>query len=159
MLRVRHYAAVLAVATGALLVASVAQAQTVSKNAMAGAYSVTLKVLPAESFSGPNAEMAWDGGAKANAVNGPVHPNHHLVVFVEKSGQPVADATVSIEYHMVSPKAADWTSLPVARMHVAGKGPETTHYGNNLQLAAGSYEARVSVNGSPKTVITFSLSK
>jgi hypothetical protein len=159
MLRARYDAAVLAVAAGALLVAPVAQAQTISKTAMAGTYSVTLKVLPAESFSGPKAEMTWDGGAKANAINGPAHPNHHLVVFVEKDGKPVESATVTIEYRRASSKPAAWTALPVARMHVAGKGAETTHFGNNLRLAAGSYEARVSVDGSPNAVFSFSLSK
>jgi hypothetical protein len=158
MPRTRLHSA-LPVVTGALLLACVVQAQTISQNAMAGAYSVTLKVLPAESFSGPNAEMAWDGGARANLVNGPAHPNRHLVAFVEKDGKPVEDATVSIQYHRLSPPTTKWTSLPVARMHVAGKGLDTTHYGNNLQLAPGRYEARVSVNGSPRAVFTFSLAK
>ncbi len=159
MLRARPYLAALTVAAGAFLCVCVAHAQNISQTAMAGTFSVTLKVLPAESFSGPHAEMAWDGGAKANTLDGPAHPNHHLVVFVEQDGKPVEDATVSIAYRTVSPASSAWTSLPVARMHVAGKGPETTHYGNNLQIAAGSYEAQVAVNGSPRAVFKFSLSK
>jgi hypothetical protein len=153
------YAASLAFAIGVLLVACAAQAQGVSQNATAGAYSVALKVLPAESFAGPGADMAWDGGARANMLNGAKKPNHHLVVFVQKDGKPVEKANVSIRYRMLSPKKTGWKSLPVARMHVAGKGPETTHYGNNVMLPAGSYEARVKVNGSPAAVFNFTLSQ
>lgn len=153
------YAAALAFAIGGLLVACAAQAQNVSQTAMAGSYSVTLKVLPAESFVGPGADMAWDGGAKAVTLNGSKHPNHHLVAFVQKNGKPVEKGRVAIRYRMLAPKKTGWKSLPVARMHVMGKGPETTHYGNNLMLPAGSYEARVSVNGSPAAVFNFTLSK
>ena len=56
-------------------------------------------------------------------------------------------------------KKSDWTSLPVARMHVSGKGLETTHYGNNVWLAEGKYEARVTVNNNPSAVFQFSLTK
>jgi hypothetical protein len=33
-------------------------------------------------------------------------------------------------------------------MHVAGKGLGTTHYGNNVDLPAGTYEVRVTGDGS-----------
>lgn len=70
-----------------------------------------------------------------------------MVVFIKENDKPVDDATVGIDYRQLSPKTGHWTKLPVVRMHVDGKGPETTHYGNNLKLAAGNYEARVTVNG------------
>jgi hypothetical protein len=140
-----------------LILPSAAQAQKISEKAMAGTYSVTLKVLPAEAFSGPHAEMAWDAGAKADMLSGAAGPNHHLVAFVEESGKPVENATVSISYRELSPKSGEWMSLPVARMHVAGKGLETTHYGNNVKLAPGSYEVRVTVNGKGPATFHFSL--
>ena len=144
-------------AFGILCLPRSAHAQEISKEAKAGKYSVTLKVLPAESFSGPQAEMVRDGGAPANDLNGPAQPNHHLVAFVKEGDKPVENAKVSIAYRDSSSKTAKWTTLPVARMHVAGKGPETTHYGNNLKLAPGNYEVRVTVNGSGPATFEFSL--
>ncbi len=150
--------------TAALAVAAVmlprdAQAQAISQDAMAGAYSVTLKVLPAESFSGEHAEMTRDGGAEANMVGGPTHPDHHLVAFVSRDGKPVERATVDIRYRRSGPQGAKWMELPVARMHVTGKGPETTHFGNNLKLAPGDYVARVTVNGSSPALFHFTIPK
>jgi hypothetical protein len=144
-------------ALGALLVTGTAQAQNISQSAMAGSYAVTLKVLPAESFTGPGAEMAWDGGARANTLNGRVKPNHHLVVFVKKNDKPVEQGEVLIRYRMLTPQKGQWALLPVARMHEAGKGLETTHYGNNVRLAAGHYEVQVRVNKSAPAVFRFSL--
>ncbi len=128
-----------------------AQAQEVSKTETAGKYSVTLKLLPAESFSGPNAEMVRDGGAKAVEANGPEQPNHHLVAFVKEADKPVEKAKVEISYRNTSAKGAKWTKLPVVRMHEAGKGMDTTHFGNNVKLAPGDYEVRVTVDGNPAT--------
>lgn len=142
---------------GALLVAHPARAQMVSQTAMAGSYSVTLKVLPAESFTGAKAAMAWDGGAPAVHLNADPAPNRHLVAFVKKSGKAVEKATVQIRYRPLSPKPGDWQTLPVARMHEAGKGPATTHFGNNVYLAPGQYEAQVQVNGSGEATFHFTL--
>ncbi|HKI70525.1 MAG TPA: hypothetical protein VKA67_13125 [Verrucomicrobiae bacterium] len=147
----------LALALGALFVPSTARAQKISKQAKAGAYSVTLKVLPAESFKGPNAAMARDGGAQPNQIKGPEHPNHHLVVFVKLGGKPVEDANVSISYRELSPNQGAWLELSVVRMHEAGKSLRTTHYGNNVKLSPGSYEARVTVNGGPSADFHFKL--
>ena len=155
--------AALTLAVGAFLAPGVARAQNISKTATAGAYTVTLKVLPAETFTGAGAEMARDAGAAPDAVNGPGKPNHHLVAFVTKDGKPVEDATVTISYRQASANTAgsdgmgSWTALGVVRMHVAGKGPETTHFGNNVHLAAGSYDVRVSVNGSAPATFRISL--
>jgi hypothetical protein len=145
-------------ALGSLLLPCAAQAQVVSKTAMAGAYSVTLKVLPVESFRGPHPAMTRDAGAQPNFINGPEHPNHHMVVFVRRNNKPVEKASVAISYRMLSPHRSGWTKLPVVRMHVTGKSLATTHYGNNLRLMAGSYEARVAVNGSRPAIFHFSLS-
>lgn len=93
--------------------------------------------------------MARDSGAMAMAVSGPAHPNHHLVVFIKKNGKPLENAHVTIAYRQS--QWAHWKELPVARMHVAGKGPETTHYGNNVDLAPGKYEVRVKAEGNSAT--------
>lgn len=149
--------AALLFALGVMLLPAASHAQAFSKTAKASAYSVTLKVLPAESFSGPHAAMVRDAGAAPDLLNGPDRPNRHLVAFVQKDGKPVEQATVDISYRELSPAKGRWMRLPVVRMHVAGKGLATTHYGNNLHLAAGSYEARVTVNGSHPAVFHFTL--
>ncbi|MGD8375650.1 MAG: hypothetical protein PVF68_05880 [Acidobacteriota bacterium] len=125
---------------------------SVSAEATAGPYSVTLKVLPAESFGGSSAEMMWDGGAQAVKKNGSEQPNHHLVAFVKRDGKPVTDANVGIRYRRLESKGSSWSELPVARMHVTDKGAETTHYGNNVDLAAGRYAVRIDVNGDSTTL-------
>ena len=150
-------AAALTLALGVLLMPAFAQAGPISKTAKAGVYSITLRVLPAESFTGPKAEMVREGGAEPNTLKGPEHPNHHMVAFVRENGNPVEDATVDISYRKLSPKAGTWTALPVVRMHVAGHGLATTHYGNNLRLLAGSYEVLVTVNGNGRATLRFTL--
>ena len=125
----------------------------------AGNVTITMKVLPAEQFKGTDAEMKWDSGATPDYLQGSSKPNHHLVAFIKKDGQPVDNASVTISYRELSPKKTDWTSLPVAKMHVSGKGSETTHYGNNLWLAKGDYEARITVKGNPPSVFNFTLTQ
>ena len=156
-------AAVLTLALGTLLVPGTAHAQNISKTAQAGSYTVTLEVLPPEAFTGADAPMVKDSGAAPNTVNGPEHPNHHLVAFVKQDGKPVEDATVTISYREVASgkgnmgKSGDWTQLEVVRMHAAGKGLASTHYGNNVHLASGTYDVRVSVNGSAPASFEVSL--
>ncbi len=145
-------------ALASLLLPCAAQAQNVSSTAMAGAYSVTLRVLPAEAFTGPQAMMVRDSGAEPEHVDGPMHPNHHMVAFIKENGAPVENATVEISYRRVSSMMGAWSHLPVVRMHVAGKGMATTHYGNNLMLRPGNYEARVTVNGRASGLMHFTVS-
>jgi hypothetical protein len=141
-----------------LAAATVEAADVISKTQTTGPYTVTLKVLPAESFSGANPAMAWDGGAKAMAEDAtPQPPNHHMVVFVKKDGEPVADATVTIRYRRIGAKDSQWRTLPVARMHEAGQGEATEHYGNNVWLVHGDYQAEVTVNGSEPVPFEFIL--
>jgi hypothetical protein len=134
-----------------------AHAQNISQTAMAGSYSVNLKVLPAEAFRGPHAAMARDGGAEPNFLHGPAHPNHHLVAFLKKDGKPVEHARVEISYRSLASSSGGWTALPVVRMHIVGKGLATTHFGNNVTLAPGGYEARVTVNGEGPATFRFTL--
>jgi len=139
-----------------LLIPTASRAQNVNEVARSGPYTINLKVLPAESFHGMHAEMMHDGGAMAMAANGPEHPNHHLVVFVKKDGKAVENAKVTIAYRQSAWK--QWKQLPVARMHVAGKGPGTTHYGNNVNLGPGKYEIRVKVNSARFATFRITLS-
>ncbi len=129
----------------------------VSETATAGPYTVNLKVLPAESFTGEDAEMVRDGGAEPIGLEAPESPNHHLVAFVKEGGLAVENADVTIRYRHLGSEVNAWMDLPVVRMHVAGKGPATTHYGNNVRLEPGSYEARVAVNGGEPVVFHFTL--
>ncbi len=147
---------------GLLVPASLALAKggpkPVTRKAQAGPYQVTLKVLPAEAFEGPHAEMAWDGGAKAMTLTSAARPNRHLVVFVTRAGKPVTDGKVRIRYRMTGMRQSRWMTLPVAKMHVAGKSAATTHYGNNVHLRHGWYQAVVTVNGHRTQVMRFAVS-
>lgn len=146
-------AAVIVFAFGSFLASCAAQAKPVSKTATVGNYSVTLKILPAESFTGAHAEMVWNGGARPNLLNSTPKPDHHMVAFVKKNGKPVADATVHIRYRRLGAHGpGGWNTLPVVRMYVKGKGRATTHFGNNVHLPAGNYAVRVTVNKAPSHV-------
>lgn len=147
-----------ALASGALFMPRMLRAQNVSVQTTAGPYTVTLKVLPAESFTGPHAAMAREGGAQPNDVGASTHVNHHLVAFVTENGNPVEHAEVKIRYRELSPRSGPWLSEPVVIMQVAGKGPSTTHYGNNVEMDPGHYAARVSVNGKAEASFKFTLS-
>ena len=138
-----------------VIVPACAQAQNVSKTETAGKYSITLKVLPAESFSGPKAEMVRDGGAKAVELNSPEQPNHHLVAFLRENNKPVEKAKVEISYREGS--SGKWTKLPVVQMHEAGKGLDTTHFGNNVKMPPGNYEVQVTVNGGAPAMFQITL--
>ncbi len=151
------YALSIAIVALGASIASAGTGKDVTETAMGGPYSITLKVLPAESFSGPDAAMTWDSGAKAVLLNSPLHPNHHMVVFVKRDGKPVEDASVVIRYRETKPKESSWMTLPVARMHMTGKSVATTHYGNNAELAAGHYVADVTVDGGKAAVFHFTL--
>lgn len=136
-------------------VASAAGIKPINRRTMAGPYRVTLKVLPAESFAGKHAEMTWDGGAAAVHLTSTVHPNRHLVAFIEEHGKPVQNAAVAIRYRRMAVRQSTWRELPVARMHVRGKSLATTHFGNNVRLQPGSYEAEVTVDGHHAPIVHF----
>jgi len=151
------YALSIAIIVLGASIASAGTGKDVTETAMGGPYSITLKVLPAESFSGPDAAMTWDSGAKAVLLDSPLHPNHHMVVFVKRDGKPVEDANVVIRYRETNPKESSWMTLPVARMHMTGKSMATTHYGNNAEFAPGNYVADVTVDGGKAVVFHFTL--
>lgn len=148
MRKILMFAATMAFALGTFLASCSAQAQAPSHTAQLGAYSVTLKVLPAESFGGRHSAMEWTGGAKPHFLTQSPRPNHHMVVFIKKDGKPVENASVTLLYHSGGAGAHSWKKLPVARMFVRGNGRATTHFGNNVFLRPGAYVVRVTVNGS-----------
>ena len=152
----RTFLSAAAVVLGAGLAAA-APVTPISKTEVTGPYTVTLKVLPAESFTGPKAEMAWDAGAKPVTLDSAASPNHHMVAFVERDGHPMEEATVTIRYRQEEPGMPEWRMLPVARMHVAGKGAATTHYGNNVRLEPGRWSVEVTVDGSQPALFHFTL--
>jgi hypothetical protein len=129
---------------------------TLSQTDQVGHYSVTLKVTLAETFNGPQPDMIRDGGAQANGVDGPNPPNNHLAAFITQDGKPVQDANVEISYRSALRRNDEWTVLPVARMHSAGAGLETTHFGNNVTLPADGYDVRITVNGTGPVTFHFS---
>lgn len=159
MRKILLFSAALAFAFGTFLASCAAQAKSLSHTTQVGPYTVTLKLLPAESFSGGHSSMEWDGGAKPHMLNQAPHPNHHMVVFVKKQGKAVEKASVSISYHRMGSQSDQWTTLPVARMYVRGEGRGTTHYGNNVLLPPGNYVVRVTINDSTPGLFHIRVSK
>ncbi len=103
--------------------------------------------------------MTRDGGAKPELLNSKIKPNHHLVVFIKRDGKPVEDAKVEIWYKKASSKKSMWKKLPVTRMHITDKSLATTHYGNNVRLSPGKYEAQVTVDKNSPVLFHFNLLK
>jgi hypothetical protein len=125
-----------------------------------GAYRIELHILPAESFfskadvAAKNVKegMEIEGGAAPVAPDADSHPNHHLVVHVfdKKSGKAVTDATVTMSLVPLDAKGRSSgaaSDVPVVVMQAVGKGPTSTHYGNNVAMPAGRYSVTVTVNG------------
>ena len=97
------------------------------------------------------------GGAMPVRMDAPSHPNHHLIVHVfdKASGKAVTNATVAISYAQGSGSAR---SLPIVEMQAIGKGPQSTHYGNNLNLPDGTYTVTVTANGNTATFNVMAMS-
>jgi len=96
--------------------------------------------------------MVVKGGAPPVQPDAPSHPNHHLVVHVydKASGKAATNATVAIGYTPLEKDghaAGPAVPVPVVVMEAMGKGPESTHYGNNVTLPPGAYRVDVTVNG------------
>lgn len=81
----------------------------------------------------------------------PLRIERAIDVFDKKTGKVVTDATVTMSF--VALDAKDKTAgaaavVPVVIMQAIGKGPASTHYGNNVTMPAGRYRVTVTVNGS-----------
>ena len=96
--------------------------------------------------------MEIEGGAAPVMLDAASHPNHHLIVHVfdKKTGQALTDATVTMKFASMNGKggpAGAPVDVPVVVMQAIGKGPSSTHYGNNVTMPAGRYQVTVTVNG------------
>lgn len=123
----------------------------------AGDYEVVIEVKPPGPYTGPKAELLRDGGDQPVERIGSLSPNHRLVVTVSENGQPVERAAVVILYRKLGPRGGSWLRLPVVRTHVAGKGPESTQFGNNVRIGPGLCQVSVSVNGEGALIARFML--
>ena len=148
---------------GLLLVGSgtlTAGTDHIEKTAITGGLRLELHVLPAEPFhtaaqveADPALEgMLVVGGAKPLGLAAKPRPNHHLIVHVfdAKTGKPLSDAKVTMKYRPLDAAGkpqGHWETVPVVVMQVIGKGPETTHYGNNVVLPDGRWAVTVTANG------------
>jgi len=130
------------------------------KTATMDSLRVELHVLPAEPFftakevaaSQIKEGMLIMGGAKPVALNAASHPNHHLVahVFDAKTGKAITDAKVSMNYQELDAKGKPHGAVvhvPIVVMQAIGKGPQSTHYGNNVMMPDGTYAITVTANG------------
>ena len=138
-----------------------ANAADVMRAKTAGPYRVELHVLPAEPFfskedvAAKHLEegMEIEGGAAPVMPDAASHPNHHLVVHVfdGKTHQALTDATVTLKFTSLGegPSTAASVEMPVVVMQAIGKGPSSTHYGNNVSMPAGRYNVTVTINGQP----------
>jgi|SRR5579864_3156905 len=137
-----------------------ANAADVMQTKTVGPYRVELHVLPAEPFFSKQdvadkhvkEGMEIEGGAAPVAPDAASHPNHHLVVHVfdKQSGKAVTDATVTMSFVALDGKgnpAGTPSDVAVVVMQAIGKGPASTHYGNNVTMPAGHYNVMVTVNG------------
>ncbi len=98
--------------------------------------------------------MEIEGGAAPVMPDAASHPNHHLVVQVvkRKTDEVVTNATVTMKFGPINDKgrpAGAQVEVPVVVMQVIGKGPSSTHYGNNVTMPAGRYRVIVTVGAEP----------
>ena len=144
----------------ATVVATSALAADVMRTDTIGDYRVELHVLPAEPFFSKadvtakrlKEGMEIEGGATPVMLDAASHPNHHLVVHVfdRKSHQAITDATVTMRFASFDRKdnpVGTPIEVPVVVMQAIGKGPSSTHYGNNVTMPAGRYKVTVTVGG------------
>jgi hypothetical protein len=144
----------------AIGIAVSANAADVKETKTVGPYRVELHVLPAEPFFSKDEiaakhvkeGMQVEGGTTPVPLNAPSHPNHHLVVHVfdQKSGQALTNAKVTLRFEPLDDKGkavGASVEVPVVIMQAIGKGPLSTHYGNNVTMPAGRYQVTAAANG------------
>jgi len=139
--------------------ASQAKAVDIVRTATTDGVRIELHVMDAEPFhtadevkANPGLEgMLIVGGAKAVAMDAQPKPNCHLIVHLydAQTGKALTDANVSMHFQLLDkdgkPQGPE-QKVPVTVMQVIGKGPETTHYGNNVVLPDGTYTVTVMVD-------------
>ena len=143
-----------------MLGTGIVRADAMMQSKTTAEYRVELHVLPAEPFfskadvAAKNVKegMEIEGGAAPIAPDADSHPNHHLVVhiFDKTTAKVVADATVTMSFVALDAKGNPTgapSDVPVVIMQAVGKGPASTHYGNNVTIPPGRYSVNVTVNG------------
>lgn len=148
-----------------------AEARNIMKTATKGGIKIELHILPAEPFytaDEVNSNKVKEGmliisGAKPLSIDSDMHPNRHLVVHIydPKSGKAITTAAVSISFQKINAKgkpAGNTINVPIVIMQAIGKGVESTHYGNNVVMPAGSYQINIAANGN-KVVFHVTLDK
>ena len=121
---------------------------------------IELHILPAEPFFTADevkskkvkAGMLIISGAEPLSLEANTHPNRHLVVhiFDAKTGKAITTAKVSMNFQQLDAKRKptwDSVNVPIVIMQAIGKGLESTHYGNNVVMPAGSYSVTVVASG------------
>lgn len=140
----------LAVATSAMAANS---GSTISRSKHAGPYTLILKIGPAEKMGMGGEKMM--GGKKARCsmagmamtaghAMGMAQCNHHVELHVNKSGNVVHGAHVTIRMYCLRMHMNVW--VPIMTM-MRAMHPGDFHYGNNVHAPKGVYKVFVSVNG------------
>ncbi len=135
-------------------------ARNVIKTATVGGMRIELHILPAEPFFTADevttkkvkAGMLIISGAEPLSLEANTHPNRHLVIhiFDAKTGKAITTAKVSMNFRQLDAKRkpiGESVNVPIVIMQAIGKGLESTHYGNNVVMPAGSYSVTVVANG------------
>jgi hypothetical protein len=136
-----------------------AVAKEVMKTATVGDMRIELHVLPAEPFFTASevaakkvkSGMLIIGGAEPMSLEANANHNRHLVVHIYDAGtnKAITDAKVSMNFQQLDAKGKPMgtpVDVPVVVMEAIGKGVESTHYGNNVVMPAGSYSVSVMVD-------------
>ncbi len=137
-----------------------AHARNVEQSKTVGPYRVELQILPPEPFytravansQHPADGMLFIGGAVPVQPDSAAHPNHHLIVqvFDRKTGTAVTNARVTLMYEELGDRGRPVgmaVTVPVATMQAIGRGPKSTHYGNNVVIGPGTFRVVVVVDG------------
>ena len=130
------------------------------KTATVDGMRIELHILSAEPFFTADevktkkvkAGMLKISGAEPLLLEADTYSNRHLVahIFDAKTGKAITTATVSIEFHKLGTKGkpiGNSINVPIVIMQAIGKGLESTHYGNNVVMPAGTYQITVVANG------------
>ena len=135
-------------------------ARNVIKTATVDGMRIELNILPAEPFftqEEVRSKKVKEGmliisGAEPLSLEANKRSHRHLVVhiFDAKSGKAITTAKVSMNFQQLDAKGkpiGDSVNVPIVIMQAIGKGVESTHYGNNAVMPAGSYSVTVVANG------------
>ena len=126
-------------------------------------YRLELQIGPTEMMYMPNevsAKHPSDGevmvggvmGAKMNMSMGmsmgmDMPDARHLEVHVYPPGKDAAVTNAKVKIVVTDLATKKAQQIATAKMYGIKEGPSDTHYGNNVDLPAGSYSVEITVNG------------